>query len=67
MTYLIILIPSFLLIHIYYSGFDPFHETQKGLADLLESESKAAEAQQKQVINNELCICNGGLQYKVSS
>ena len=26
------------------SGFDPFHETQKGLADLLESE--AAEAQQ---------------------
>jgi len=26
-------------------GFDPFHETQKGLADLLESESKAAEAQ----------------------
>ena len=29
-------------------GFDPFHETQKGLADLLESESKAAEAQQYQ-------------------
>ena len=28
------------------AGFDPFHETQKGLADLLESESKAAEAQQ---------------------
>ena len=27
-----------------YAGFDPFHETQKGLADLLESE--AAEAQQ---------------------
>ena len=27
-------------------GFDPFHETQKGLADLLESE--AAEAQQVQ-------------------
>ena len=30
-------------------GFDPFHETQKGLADLLESESKAAEAQQNKV------------------
>ena len=30
------------------AGFDPFHETQKGLADLLESESKAAEAQQYQ-------------------
>lgn len=28
-------------------GFDPFHETQKGLADLLESESKAAELQAK--------------------
>jgi len=34
-------------------GFDPFHETQKGLADLLESESKAAEAQLKQVITPE--------------
>merc|ERR1719495_392704 len=34
-------------------GFDPFHETQKGLADLLESESKAAEAQQKQVVTPE--------------
>jgi len=31
-------------------GFDPFHETQKGLADLLESESKAAEAHQQQVM-----------------
>jgi len=30
-------------------GFDPFHETQKGLADLLESESKAAEAHRSQV------------------
>ena len=29
----------------YLTGFDPFHETQKGLADLLESE--AAEAQQQ--------------------
>merc|ERR1719266_113702 len=29
------------------AGFDPFHETQKGLTDLLESESKAAELQAK--------------------
>ena len=29
------------------TGFDPFHETQKGLADLLESEA-AAQAQQQQ-------------------
>ena len=29
-----------------FPGFDPFHETQKGLADLLESEA-AAQAQQQ--------------------
>jgi len=29
-------------------GFDPFHETQKGLADLLELENEAAQAQQHQ-------------------
>jgi hypothetical protein len=34
-----------------FPGFDPFHETQKGLADLLESESKAAEAQQHQQVS----------------
>jgi hypothetical protein len=34
-----------------FAGFDPFHETQKGLADLLESESKAAEAQQHQQVS----------------
>ena len=33
----------------FFEGFDPFHETQKGLAELLESESKAAEAQRIQV------------------
>jgi len=33
-------------------GFDPFHETQKGLADLLESESKAAEAHRSRVGSN---------------
>jgi CCR4-NOT transcription complex subunit 4 len=31
-------------------GFDPFHETQKGLADLIESENKAAEAISKQAM-----------------
>jgi len=31
-------------------GFDPFHETQKGLADLIESENKAAEAISKQAL-----------------
>ena len=31
-------------------GFDPFHETQKGLADLLESE--AAEAQQQAKVSH---------------
>jgi len=30
-------------------GFDPFHETQKGLADLLESEAAEAQQQAKQV------------------
>ena len=30
-------------------GFDPFHETQKGLADLLESEAAAQAQQQAQV------------------
>lgn len=29
-------------------GFDPFHETQKALAEMLESESKAAQQQQQQ-------------------
>lgn len=31
-------------------GFDPFHETQLGLADLIESENKAAEAISKQAL-----------------
>ena len=35
--------------HSFPPGFDPFHETQKGLADLLESE--AAEAQQSYKVN----------------
>ena len=39
------------------AGFDPFHETQKGLADLLESE--AAEAQQTyKVHTSHLQLCN---------
>ena len=33
-----------------FEGFDPFHETQKGLADLLESE--AAEAQQQAKVSH---------------
>jgi len=35
-------------------GFDPFHETQKGLAELVESENKAAEA-----INNQALAAHG--------
>ena len=34
----------------FFLGFDPFHETQKGLADLLESE--AAEAQQQAKVSH---------------
>jgi hypothetical protein len=60
--YFLICVCKFLMVTLSdFAGFDPFHETQKGLADLLESESKAAEAQQHQqvsTINNTTRNCN---------
>ena len=37
-------------------GFDPFHETQKALAEMLESESKAAETVRPKVCNMTLGV-----------